>query len=408
MLLNKKDKENLIICYERKVIMVLLILCYKGTNLGMMLQAFATVKYLEEIGVRTNVLEFIPPAHSSTLFQKMFLALKPGVIKYKLIKTKRKLMIANHPEISQAQDIRIKGNQEFTNKYLGKIVKYSDLDRLKKDSFLYDAILVGSDQQWFPSALNSDISTLMFVADDVRKISYATSFGVSSLPNSVKKRAVEYLSRIDYLSVREASGAKIVKDLIDKEPFIAVDPTLLFDSNKWDSLFNHPEYEKIEENYILTYFLGGNIRHRISVWKFAKEKGLKVIAVRNLESNCKNEAKYVDRYINVSSPEEFIFYLKNSECVCTDSFHGTVFSLIYHIPFFTYLRYSENDSNSRNSRIKDLLLSIGESERLITDNNKIEHIANNKIDFEKIDNIIKNQRERSSNFLCEAILKGLK
>lgn len=183
--------------------MVLLLLCYKGTNIGMMLQALATVKYLEEKGVETAILDYVPKVQSSSLFNKMRLAFKPGVIKTKMIKMKRRRMVAKDPELAKAYKIRISGNSKYIEKYLGRIEKYTDINELKNSSTKYDAVLVGSDQQWFPSALNSDINTLMFVDDSVRKISYATSFGVSSLPRAIKPRANEFLSRIDYLSVRE-------------------------------------------------------------------------------------------------------------------------------------------------------------------------------------------------------------
>lgn len=386
--------------------MILLILCYKGTNIGMMLQALATVKYLEENGIETTVLDYVPKDKSSSFFHKMRLAFKPGVIKTKMIKAKRCKMIEADPSLLEAYKIRMCGNVEYIKKYLGKIVKFTDANELRVACRNYDAVLVGSDQQWFPSAIHSDINTLMFADESVKKISYATSFGVASFPNSIKPRAKEFLSRIDHLSVREPSGAEIVKDVIGREPFVALDPTMLFDKNDWDRVLGLESVGEPKEKYIFTYFLGGNIEHRRSVMKLAEEKGLKVFAVRNLESFCKNEDNYVDEYICISSPEEFVSYLKNAEYMCTDSFHGSVFSILYHVPFFTYLRYPDKDSNSRNARIKDLLASIGAEGRLVFDKNDIISADGVQLDFEKIDGIIAERRKHSRRFLDNAVSGG--
>ena len=117
----------------------------------------------------------------------------------------------------------------FTEQYIRKSSACADFTELTsycKEN--YDTILIGSDQLWLPANIAADYYTLNFVPDGVKKIAYATSFGVSSLPDDLKGQASRFLSKIDHISVREEAGKKIIQSMVDKEVEVVCDPTLLF------------------------------------------------------------------------------------------------------------------------------------------------------------------------------------
>ncbi len=145
----------------------------------------------------------------------------------------------------------------------------------------YDAVMVGSDQLWTPAGLMTKFYNLLFVPDNIRKISLATSFGVTEIPKNQVELTKQYLDRIDFLSVREVSGKKLIEEMTGREAVVAVDPTLLFDGEEWLGIFDY--VEQCEEPYIFAYFLGDNNTYRDAVERFAKKKNLRIITCPHMD-----------------------------------------------------------------------------------------------------------------------------
>lgn len=100
----------------------------------------------------------------------------------------------------------------------------------------YDAVVTGSDQLWSPAGLPTNFYNLMFVPDEVRKISYASSFGVGQIPWYQKRRTANFLKRLDYISMRENRGSEIVKELTGLDVPVILDPVFNFNKEQWEKL----------------------------------------------------------------------------------------------------------------------------------------------------------------------------
>lgn len=153
--------------------------------------------------------------------------------------------------------IRTKANNKFKDKWMEPLCdNYTGYASLSKGSKSYDAVLVGSDQVWTPLSLYSNFYNLNFVADEVRKISYASSFGVSFIPSWQRKATGAFLNRINYLSVRELRAKEIVEEVSSNHATVVCDPTLLRKRQEWECDLEGVEI-KASQPYILCYLLGG-------------------------------------------------------------------------------------------------------------------------------------------------------
>lgn len=235
----------------------------------------------------------------------------------------------------------------FNNQYIEYSKLYSTLFYIPKNiDKKYDFFIAGSDQIWNPNFIfNFDFNFLRF-ADRKKRISYAASFGVDEIPERKIAKFKEYLDGFDYISVREYEGAKIIKELTGRNVQVHLDPTLLLSAEDWLSIARKPSYISEGENYILVYFLG--------------DKGEMAKCLKNMRSentNLKN-CRVIDIQdadipeIYSSAPDNFLWLIANASAVLTDSYHGTIFSLLFNTPFLTNQR--KGTDYSMNSRIKSL------------------------------------------------------
>lgn len=385
-----------------------LILSFKGTNYGMMLQAFATQSYLDMNNAENEIITIKKESSVSDEFKNVIRHLSPAAMKASLRKRKRRKIVAQTPEISSAHKLRVKAGEMFVASHLHDIVVFSGYEnaaRAVKNK--YACVMIGSDQQWSPACFYSELNTLMFVPNDVKKASYATSMGVSQIPNYTHKRLKQFISRMDYVSVREETGKQIITDVTKRSDVQVVpDPTFLLRREDWDKLIldSIPK----EKRYIFCYFLGDSCETINIVNDFAQSVGIEVIAVRNIESYSKKKVDYGNAtVVDGPSVDEFVNYIRHAFLVCTDSFHGTVFSIINNVDFVTFYRTSNKDKNSRNSRIDDLLGKFELSDRIYSDNSDIAQIVKDSIDYEKVNAILESLRSVGRNYL-EKIIADIK
>lgn len=238
----------------------------------------------------------------------------------------------------------------FSKKYFRLSPRYNSKaelgDKCKEN---YSAVLVGSDQLWLPGNIAADYYTLNFVPEAVNTIAYATSFGQSSLPNDSAKKASFFLKKIKHIGVREESGQKLVKQLANRDVPVVCDPTLLFTGEEWMGI--QQQEPLLKEKYILCYFLGNNPPHRDFASRLKKETGCKIVALTHLDEFVKSDEGYADETPYDIDPADFLNLIRNAEYVCTDSFHCSVFSILYKREFYTFRRYNRNTRQSTNSRL---------------------------------------------------------
>lgn len=376
--------------------------CYFKHNYGSMLQAYATQQILDNMGIENetiNIDENVDFANGKKKYYMTqitnftFIKSKLGMIKLKFDKKLKK-------DLGNNISIRDKKYKEFEQKFrlTAPYKTYAELTKKCKD---YSSVLVGSDQLWLPVNVVADYYTLNWVPDNVNKISLATSFGVSTVPDKYKECYKKFLNRIDNLSVRESAGVKLVSELSNKEATLVCDPTLLLTKQEWMEI--QQEERIIKDKYILCYFLGNNIEHRKFAERLKEKTGYKIVSLNHADEYVKYSDIFADEIPYDIGPAEWINLIRNAEYVCTDSFHGTVFSLINNTKFFTFERYSNKNSKvSTNSRIYSLLEIVNLKERILSGTENVEDVLKYNIDFDKVNIKLADFRNESKAFLEKA------
>ena len=288
--------------------------------------------------------------------------------------------------------------QEYIS-FTDAIANFSALTQFCKS---VDSVLVGSDQLWLPVNLYGDFYTLSFVPDGVKRLSYATSFGISNMMEKERKIAQTFLQKMDWITVREKSGQKLVQELTSRDADLVCDPTILFTADEWDRYIPSAKLKNIPEKYIFCYFLGKNRESREFARDLSRKTGLPIVALRHMDEFIDFDEAFGDIAPYNAGPAEFIDLIRNAEYVCTDSFHGTVFSILYNREFFTFFRHSAKSRFSTNSRIESLLSVAELQERLITDNS-IEVKLTDRIDYTAVDKRMQKFREASKKILLDMV-----
>lgn len=378
---------------------------YFHENYGGMLQAFATTKLLEEYNIDYEIIRYEKKKNMIFVIKSLPRIFNNILLNDKYEAFQKKLSFKKHPEFAEKDKIRMEAFNEFREeKFSDKLSEiYYGFDSLSKGAEKYSAVLTGSDQLWSPAGLPTNFYNLMFVPENIKRISYASSFGVKYIPWYQKTRTSKFLNRMDFISMRENAGRDIVKKLTGKDVPVVLDPVFMFDKEGWEKLI--PSKSEYSEKYIFAYFLGANIEHRNAVKKLAKEKGLKIVTLRHLDQFVEEDERFGDYAPYNVRPDKFLNLLRGAEYVCTDSFHGAVFSIIHKKQFVVFNRYSDTSKHSKNSRIDSLCQNLGLSNCRYDGN--IQNIIENKIDYTNVDEKYVELKKKSKEYLDKA-LEGLK
>lgn len=349
-------------------------------NYGSMLQTYALVRTLRSLGFNARVLNYHNPKFGKVSKVKNLIKKTIGLIP-------RKFLISSLNKIYFPKD-------RFRKFFKETSLVYS-AEELKTQAAKFDTIICGSDQIWAPNVFNP-IYFLNFVSDKQKKISYAASIGLNNVPDNLTKEYSKLLKRFDYISVRESKGKEIIKEISGRNAEVVLDPTLLVESKCWSTLAIKP---KIQNPYIFCYFLKKDHKYRDAVYQFAKTKGYNVIGL----SASINDTDWMEVLDDKTiGPREFLGLIKNAEVVCTDSYHGTIFSLLFHRPFITLERFSKNDYICQNSRLDQLIdyFSIRDSIVKCTSDTVLELSIP---DWNKFETTLANLRKSSIEFIEKSL-----
>ena len=380
--------------------------CYFQHNYGSMLQAYATQMALNRLGYENETID-ISGFNSEIKKAKMLyfakasltsdiLVSKLGMVKNVL----RKKLSRNEYTVNSR--IRAQKFNDFSKKNFKLSPVYASKSELSVAcQERYSTVLVGSDQLWLPGNIAADYYTLNFVPDAVNTVAYATSFGQSSLPRDSAKKAKGFLKKIRHIGIREESGQRLIKDLVGRNVPVVCDPTLLFTGDEWMSI--QDEEPIIKGNYIFCYFLGNNRLHREFAMRLKDETGCKIVALIHLDEYVKSDEGYADETPYDIDPAAFLNLIRNANYVCTDSFHCTVFSILYKQKFFTFRRYSRKTKQSTNSRLDTLFHMTGIKGRLFIGDENIADSLKIDTDFNEVSKRLNIIREESYSYLCRAL-----
>lgn len=256
--------------------------------------------------------------------------------------------------------------------------------------FASDYFVVGSDHVWNPSFWGTNTECysakryLLRNVDKLKLVAYAASFGVEQLGTIWLPVFQKELSKFHAISVRETSGVEIAEKACGKQAEVVLDPTLMLPKEKWNQMAADVQ----KDNYVLTFFLGEvTQRKQEYIEKISHEHRCKIINVTNKK----------DKYYSCR-PEVFLGLIKHAKLVITDSFHATVFSIVFHAPFLSLTREQHNYCKM-SSRLETLLGMV----------NMIERFNNMNIDdpfictFDNVDSLIEGRRKAIILFLKNAL-----
>lgn len=372
---------------------------YFHENYGGMLQAYATVSMLEARGIEYELIQYEKSLSAVEKIKSAPRLLNGILLNDKYEAFKKKIGLKKHPEFARNDAIRMKAFGTFKEEHFIKLSPvFVGYESLKKGARRYRAVISGSDQLWSPAGLPTNYYNLMFVPTDIRKISYASSFGVKQIPWYQISRTKQFLERIEYISMREKRGGVIVKELTGRSVPTILDPVFMFNQEGWGKLI--PLKNEIDEPYIFAYFLGSNPKHRIAVKKLAEKTGLKIVALRHLDQYVEIDENFGDYAPYDVAPDRFLNLIRGAKYVCTDSFHGSCFSIIYKKQFIVFDRYEEGSKHSKNSRIDTLCQNLGLSERRFDGN--ICKITQ-PIDYEDVYKKLDTLKEQANKFIDKAL-----
>lgn len=253
-----------------------------------------------------------------------------------------------------------KNFDRFDAEYFKFSSQYSTLNYIPEDlDEKYDAFIAGSDQIWNSYFLfNYEFNFLQF-AQPYKRISYAASFGADHVKAEYVEQFAKYLSEISHISVRELAGKKIVEELTGKTATVVLDPTMLLDVTRWTAMERKPVWA-VGEMFILVYYLGSTqgrqaIFNQLYTEK-AEYKSYQIIDIF--------DPNLPEQY--ASRPDEFLWLIHHAALVVTDSFHGTVFSILFGTPFCSPARI--DSGVSMQSRFDSLFELLGiERGNMVTD-----------------------------------------
>ncbi len=356
---------------------------HNSYNCGSMLESYAIHKYLLKKGIDNEIINFSNKGQKEfySTFEKNN-SLK-RVIKNLIIFPYRKKININNARYENFKNKNfILSNNEFIN---GKDIPDD-----------YDIVIAGSDQIWNITIPDSDDAYFLNWCKRGIKVAYAPSFGAKNLLNYSKNVNIycEYLKDFDALSIREENGKKWIKELINVDVPILIDPTLLLDKFDYDKIID--DSLKPKERYI--FFYAPSFKNDICLFvkKIAKKYNLKVITW-STKSYCK---KFIKRFgfnlVKYEDPSIYLSMIKNADIVFTTSFHGTIFSAIYGKKFFTIKNgsmYGDDD------RVKTLLKQLYLEDRLIEYEFDDLFDYMKDVDYSKFNDVLPNLRSKAHKYL---------
>ena len=356
------------------------------SNYGSLLQAMATQQVIEDLGHTCEIIDYIRIDESYMQHEKTLLKRKP---EWNDNPVKRMMYLAVRQPAGIAAG---KYFEKAQKKYLHLSKRYTTWEQLDRDRPKADVYITGSDQVWGPVENGSYDSSycLSFTEESDRRIAYAASFGHTDMTPELENYYKKWLSRYESIAVREDSAVEILRNM-GIQAVQVLDPTLLLDASYW-SRYTQPIREG---KYLLIYQLHNDRRLDEYAEKAAASTKLPLIRISASLHQISRKGKFV------WLPEigQFLSYIKNAECLITDSFHGTAFAINFHTPFVEVL--PDNNTGTRNMSI---LKMTGLTDRILTNVNDTA-LAERKIDYTEADRILADKRKESLGILRSMIEK---
>lgn len=336
-----------------------------GDNYGQRLQNYAMQTLLEEYADEVYTLPQIKPSLNMKIkLKRILINLRSG----RLTAMQKR---AKKFEIFDLQNIH------YYPECIGENVNLKTIES-------FDYFIVGSDQVWSPYSPDVNPSMFLAFAPKSKRLSFSPSISAEVIPDDKVDKYREYWNSLKNISVREYRGAELIKEITGKKAEVTLDPTLMFDGKFWSEKAKKPINE-LPSKYMLCYYLGES-QNADLIDDICKKSNLKKI-------NVLRDKHYID-----IDPFEFIYLVQNASIVYTDSFHGTIFSILFKVPFVVCNR--KGATINMNSRF-DTLDRIFNIKNRYEKNVKIENVM--LIDWDKVYYNLDLLRKKSQVYLSEIL-----
>ena len=363
-------------------------------NYGGFLQEMALQDAIKSLGYECEIIDYNVSQEFNTF------SLKRGIKNFSFEKIKKKLIKEKTIPLSDCVSDLVEKRKRVFDEYradplvLSRKMSSSDLSSV---DLPYEQIVCGSDQIWNPD-YNIPAFFLNFGRKGCRRVIYAASIGKDHLSRHQKKIYSKLLEFPDYISVREDSAQKLISNITETEVKLVLDPTLLHRQEYWmekadDSSLNY-------RNYIFCYFLNLTNEKVRAANDFAEKNNCEIIAIPYLHNEMEDYSEKLNgKLFSEVNPADFLNLIRNAEAIITDSFHATVFSIIFQKDFWCFGRNA--GTYSMNTRLHTLLSYVEMQDRMIAPEDLKNRTHNTYVNID-LSNLKIKQKE-SITFLSNAL-----
>ena len=309
-------------------------------NYGSSLQAYALQRVVREAGFECEHLDYRPDRT-----EKVNNLLRSGNSPKLILDGLRKRGVQAEQEEARQKSRAI---PDFYAKHMKLSAPCRNGAELREAGAKHEILLCGSDQIWNPVWLNENYF-LTFAKGGQRKLAYAASLGVSTLPPQGKIAKIRrWTEGFEAVSVREAEGAELLGRMIGRKPDVTPDPVCLLSPEEWNGITGETP---AGGDYLLCYFIGENASYWEETHRLARETGLRVLVIPVTAESYKSGYELLGGI----GPEEFLGAVRGAARLVTDSFHGLVFGTLFGVPVTPLRRDREGDPESKHSRVENFL-----------------------------------------------------
>ena len=366
-------------------------------NYGAELQCCALYRKLQQLGYDAEVINYLFGIHPEHVFdgekRTVPIPLKQ-LIKVKLLPVVQNMFCMFHQKNKRLRNKRF---DEFHAKYnhLTSTV-YPSVKSLYEAKFNYDVLCIGSDQVWnYMKGYSLEPFFACFDKNNMKKITYASSIGLSSLSVEAEQVFKKELASFAYISVREQQASEILEKLLNKKSDVVLDPTLSLNEQEWIEVAKYDMCPK--EKYLLVYivtikpcdYVLSLARH------IAKQRNLKIVRICR-DAYPEHSGSDVEEILT-AGPSDFVGLFSKAEFVVTNSFHGTVFSINFSKPFYSVIK----SHHSTNSRLTSILKKLGLEDRIVPVGSQLPMISD--IDFSDPSAKLEAERKLSIEYINKAL-----
>ena len=325
---------------------------HRADNFGAVLQAFALQRTIAGLGYSCSIVDYRDPQEGAhRLFR----------VPQSRSSTKHDILLLMNLRSHLTAHKRF---DRFRSDYLLLTSQsYRSMNDLLQGNLSFDIYVSGSDQVWHPDLLDGPRGPVFFLefVYGRRRVAYAPSFGLDKMPTQYRDRAARLIRRFDFLSAREDSGCAIIRELTGRKAELVLDPTLLGSATEYNTLAVEPSLRK---PYILLYPM--QLSDRLRDLALKARASLKIPIVAVLPAFFEPwRFSFADKLVYNAGPAEFLGWMRTAAFVCTNSFHGTCFSIIYRKSFLSvpHLCYG--------TRVQSLLKRVDLLSRIVDEPDKV-------------------------------------